>query len=261
MAMKTIQSVAAALLGVAMLAMPISASAHTHYQDSYRGAARPYQAYRPVNPAVNFRTNLRMAPPVAPSLAMTNRYYAPNRFDGPNRFYAPATAYVPPRYYGYAAPTPPVYAAAAAPNCPIGAPAYYQQPSYGYMPPAYMPPAAMSTYGAAMTPGLASMVNQRNSAEYLYRLALQRGNGDRAHHLANDISQLNKNIANARWHSGVGPAYGSLNPMSMNRAGYGPASPLASNYGTGYGYNNYSAGYPNSGLGSMLGPVLGGFIH
>jgi hypothetical protein len=259
--MKTTRSAMATLLGFAMLAMPLTASAHTHHDD-YRGS-RPFQAYRPVAPAVNARPNFRMAAPFAP-----NRYFAP-----PARFAATG----PRGYYGYNpaptayAPAPVAYGPPPMATCPISAPyssyapayppAYLQQPYYGAMPPAYgaMP---YNSYGA-MPNGLASMLHQRDSAEYLYRLAMQRGNYDRAHHLGNDINQLNKNIANARWHSGVGPAYGNLNPnpMTMNRAGYGYTSPLATNYGGGYGYNNYSAGYPNSGLGSMLGPVLGGFIH
>jgi hypothetical protein len=231
MEMKTNKGVMAALLGIAMLAMPMAASAHDY---SYRGPVRPYQAYRPINPAVNFGSNFRAAPPVA----LANRVYAPNRFYSPNAFNAPPTAYAPPpRYYGYA-PTPPVCAAGPAPSYAMGAPAYYPQP-YGYM-----PPAMMNGYGSAMAPGLANMVNQRNSAQYLYRLAMQRGNYDRAHHLSNDIAQLNKNIANARWHSGIGPAYGSFN------------SPVASNYG----YAN-TYGYGNNSLGNMVGPLLGGFIH
>ncbi len=232
--MKINRGVMSALLGVAMLAIPITASAHRHDEGQYRGALRPYQAYRPM---ANFR--------VAPPMAMTNR------------FYVPPAAYAPmsPRYY---AP----YATASAQSCAMAAPysayrqPYYQQP-YNYMPPGY------GAYGAPMGGGLANMIHQRDSAVYLYQLAMQRGNRNRAHHLANDISQLNKNIANARTRSGIGPAYGSFNaPMASSygneyRNG-GFNSPLASTYGNGYG-NSY--GYGNSGLGSMMAPLLGGFIH
>ena len=223
--MKINTGVMSALLSIAMLAMPLTASARTHYartyyEGPYRGAVRPYQAYRQ---APNFR--------VPPPLAMTNR------------FYAPPAAFVPmrPRYY---APLPAAYAAPA-PSCAMPAPySAYAQP-YNYMPAAYG-----DGYAAPMGGGVANMIRQRNSGEYLYRLALQRGNHDRAHHLGNDISQLNKNIANARMRSGIGPAYGNFNP------------PIASNYGGGYGYNNSPYGYgSNSGLSTMVAPLLGGFIH
>jgi hypothetical protein len=218
-----------ALLGLAMLAMPVAAEAHSW--DYYRHRA----AFPAYNRTAGFRSMVDRPMAFAPPMLADNR-----------PFMGSAAPMMPVRNYygggGCAMPAAPAYNAYA-PAYNSYAPAY--NPYANAYQPAYMPPAAgyaTPYYVAPMGGGLASMLRQRDSAEYLYQLAVQRGNRVRAKHLGNDVAQLNKNIANARMHDGLGRSYGSFNPQT------------ASAYGNQYGYGN-------SGLGSLVGPLMGNYIH
>jgi hypothetical protein len=231
MAMKINRGVVSAMLGVTLLAMPITASAHDYWRN--RGAAPAYNSYRhALVPQANY----------APRMAANDWRWRNGQAwrNGYRGGYAPA---------------------AAAPNCPIAAPynaysnnnysqGYYPQPynaapSYYPQPynaaPSYYPQAyngALPNYGAAMPGGLANMIQRRDNAQVLYQQALRAGNRVRAKHLNNDVVALNKNIATTR-----------------NRGGYGRAGsfdqPYASSYGNGYG---------NSNLNALAGPLMRNFI-
>jgi hypothetical protein len=220
--MKKNRGLMSAVMAIAMLAMPVAASAHSlNYY--YRHG---YYRNRIMAPAYN-----RMAPIQAynrPFMANTAPMMpAPGYYN-----YRPGYAMAP----GYAAaPMMPAAPCAGGYNM---APAYnYATPSYGYGSPGY---------GAGMPGGLANMVRARDNAEMMYGQALRNGNGNRAHHLGLDVAQLNKNIANTRRHDGFGARYGSFNPT------------MAGGYGNSYGYGN--SGYGNSGFGSLA-PFLGNFMH
>ena len=242
--MKTTRGAIAALLGFAMLAIPLTASAHPHHEEFQRGAVRRYQNYRPVPPAMNARANFRVGGPMA-----RDRYFAP-----PARF-APA----PPRgYYGYA-PAPVAYGPAPAANCPLSvpyawyAPAYppaYYQRSYAAVPPAY------GTYGAPIGNGLAALMHQRDGAVMQYQMAMRRGDHTAAKHLANDIHELNGRIANLRGRGYGYSGYSAINTPYVNNYNY------AQGYGPGYsGYGSANYGYGNSSLETLVGPLLGNYIH
>ena len=125
-----------------------------------------------------------------------------------------------------------------------------------YMPSGYAPTLGSYGYGpsyAGRTPGqgLANMLYQRDSAQLLYRQAVQSGNHVRAHHLNDDVVSLNKKIANLETKTGQsGAEFPSLSGRGYNGARYA-AYP-----------NSASYAYPNTapyggGLTSMLGPFLG----
>lgn len=218
--MKANKSLLSALVGVALLAMPITASAHEHNYN--RGNTPAYHAAPAFHGVAVPRANFR------PQVAVNNRVWM--RPIAPVAHYPVAPAYNPYAYnYGpnyYPAPYATNY---VTPNCPL--PSNYAAPYYS-APMAY----GTSAYGAPMSNGLANMIRARDNAVIDYQRAVRASNHDAAHHLANDIAQLNKNIANARGRSGVGPAYGNF---SMANSGYT----------TPYGYN--------SGLGSLVSPFLG----
>jgi hypothetical protein len=223
MAMKANKSVISALLGVALLAVPITAAARTHDDRHNRGPVPAYNSYRhAVAPRVNF----------APRAAANDRRWRDGEGwrDGYRDNYRPV----------------------AAPNFPIAAPYNVYPNNYrpDYYPqaynaaPAYYPQAynsAPAYYGAPVGGGLANLVRQRDNAQILYRQAVANGNRDRAKHLLNDIIGLNKRIGGARTHDGYGAAYGTLNPY-------------ANTYSNGYGNGN-------SGLGTLVGPLLGNYIR
>jgi hypothetical protein len=227
--MKATKSVISALLGVSLLAVPITAAAHPHDGDRNRGHAPAYHqapAYRSaVAPRANFGANftpraaannrLWMAP-TAPMVAMRDRddwrWRDRDRDDYRN---------VPP-YNPYQSYNP-----------------YPNSYGQGYYPEAYnnAPP----YYGASVGGGLANLIRQRDNAQILYQQALRSGNRVRAKHLRNDIIGLNKSIGNTRTRGGYGPAYGSFN------------NPLANTNSNGYGYGN-------SNLDALAGPLLRNFI-
>jgi hypothetical protein len=232
--MKANKSVISALLGVALLAMPITASARTHDDGRNRGSGPAYHkmpTYRSVvGPRANFGTNFRtnLTPRVvannrlwstAPIAPLRDRdYYRPvERYDGPI-----APAYNPyPNSYG---PYPNSYPQTYYPQAYGPAPQYYDSP----------------VGGVPVGGGLANLVRQRDNAQMLYRQAVANGNRGRARHLLNDIIGLNKSIGHARTR-GYGAAYGTLNPY-------------ANTYSNGYGNGN-------SGLGTLVGPLLGNYIR
>jgi hypothetical protein len=241
MAMKVNRSVMSALLGVALLAMPITASAHEDWRN--RRPAPAYNSYRHEAARANFET--RWAPRAA---ANNVRWRDARDAEGWRDSY----------YRHHEVP-------AMAANCPI-APSYntYANPyrQQGYYPQAYNPapsyqgyqgyneaplPLQYGQYGAPMNGQVANLIRQRDNAQVLYRQAVANGNRDRAKHLLNDMIGLNKRIASARAHGGNGSAFANLN------------APYASNYGAGNYGNGYGYGGPNA-LSSMM-PLLGNYIH
>ncbi len=225
--MKMNMGVVSAMLGVALLAAPITASAHEDWRN--RGPARAYNSYRH-----------EFAP-----RANVNQNWAPRAEANDSRWH---------RHDGGAWRDG--YRPVAAPNCAMGAP-YNSAPMYnnqqGYYPqaynaaPAYYPQAynpAPAPYVASMPgsmPGkMGNLITQRDNAQMLYQQALRNGNRVRAKHLNNDVVALNKRIANNRNRNGYGAKYGSFD------------QPYASANGTGYGY-------PNSNL-NALSPMLRNFM-
>ena len=113
-------------------------------------------------------------------------------------------------------------------------PYYYQPDSYDY---------ATPYYGG----GLAALMHQRDGAQIQYQLAVQRGDRKAAKHLARDIRSLNDRIASARGRGYGYSGYSAINTPYLNNYDYGQ--------GYGSGYDNY--GPANSGLGGLVGPLLG----
>ncbi len=179
--MKANKSVLSALLGVALLAVPITASARSH--DDYRNRG-PVAAYHNV-PAVAARANF--APRVAANDRLFMRPTAPmvrvparDDWRWRDRDYRPV----------YTGPV-------AAPYTPYVnnyGPGYYAVP---YSTPFYGAP-VLGGYGAPVAGYVANLMRQRDNAQILYHQAVANGNRDRAKHLLNDIIGLNKQIARAR---------------------------------------------------------------
>ena len=230
--MKTNRGLMSAAMAIAMLAMPVAASAHPinyHYRHGYfrnRIFAPAYNRMAPYRPRIAVPVPLTNAPWIAnaaPMIPASGYYnYRPGYAMAPSDAMAPGYAMAP--------------GDAMAPMIPAA-------PCAGSYMPNLIPPAynyATPSYGVPMTGRLANMMRARDNADMMYTQALRNHNGVRAHHLANDIAQLNKNIANARMRGGLGPRYGNFNPMS---GGYG---------------NSYA--YGNSNFGSLA-PFLGNFIH
>jgi hypothetical protein len=232
MAMKMNWSVISAMLGVALLAAPITASAHEDWRN--RGPARAYNSYRhEFSPRANFGTNM------APGVAANNwgwRKGAPWR-----NSYRPAVAPSCPVSAPYNAYPNNNYQQGYYPQPYNAAPAYYPQ-AYNSAPAYYGAPmgGGLANYGAPLQGGLAGMIQQRDNAQALYQQALRNGNRVRAKHLNNDIVALNKRIGNTRKRDGYGAGYGSFDQSyaNNNRNGYG---------------------YPNSNL-NALSPMLRNFI-
>ena len=221
--MKMNMGVISAMLGVALLAAPITASAHEDWRN--RGPARAYNSYRhEFAPRANVNENW------APRAAANNWRW--NDHDAWRHNYRPAAAPAP----NCAMTTP--YNAAPMYNNPQG---YYPQAynaAPAYYPQAYNP--APAPYVASMPGGMANLITQRDNAQMLYQQALRNGNRVRAKHLNNDVVALNKRIANTRNRDGYGAKYGSFD------------QPYASANGNGYGY-------PNSNL-NALSPMLRNFM-
>jgi len=286
------KGVISGLVGIAMLAMPLTASANPYrdnvrYNRGYVSAARPAFAQRttfapraamaPVTPQVNFnarananRGTWMQGPNPASGFNARNNYlrdyrnydrpgaYAYNQY--PPNYYQPN--YYQPNYYqpAYAAP----YANYAAPY------ANYAQPQCAAAETGYAP--MNEYYGApAMGGGLAGLLRQREGAQILYGQAVRAGNHTRAKHLMNDIASLNRQIANAENRSGVraygNPGLGYNAPYANSRLAYN--TPYANSslfnpnqYSSLFNSNQYGGGYGNmGGLSSMMGPLLGNYIH
>jgi hypothetical protein len=175
MEMKANKSLMSALLGVALLAMPIAASAH----DDWRNRA-PAPAYNQV------ATNNRLwATPTAPLARVRDRNtWRWRDRDGAgwrNLNYSNRNDYRP----------------VARADCPVAAPynrypnnyrPNYDQQAYTFAPQSYRGPSGGR---------LANLVHQRDSAQALYQRALRRGDRVGAKHLHNDIVDLNKRIGGA----------------------------------------------------------------
>jgi hypothetical protein len=123
-------------------------------------------------------------------------------------------------------------------------PNYYQSSytpySNGY---AYVP----QYYGAALGNGLAGLIHQRDSAQLQYQMAMRRGDRVGAKHLRNAVIELNKRIANAESKGGA---------RSYGYSGLGANAPYANSYS--YNQSRHGSGY---GLDSLMGPLLGNYIH
>jgi hypothetical protein len=189
MAMKANKSVMSALLGAALLALPITASAHEDWRN--RAPAQTYHQMQVYQPMVAPRATLR--PNLAPRIALNDR-----------RWVAPAAPLLPVReredwrwrHQEIDRPVVREHCAVAPPYNP------YQYNNYrqGYQPEAYN--YATPYYGAPAGGMLANLVHQRDNAQVLYQQALRNGNRDRARHLRNDIVELNKRIADAEQRRG-----------------------------------------------------------
>ena len=246
--MKINRGVISAVLGFALLAVPITASAHTRDNARYRGRVAAFRHMEAFRPAFAPRANF------AGREAGLGRFWTAQN--------APLATAPYRGYYGTAAN----YAPVAGANCPIpqaynsypsnyypqaynSAAPYYAAPNYAAPLAAMAAPLAgygapLTGYGAPMGGGLASLINQRNSAQLLYQQAARNGNHTRAKHLLNDVIGLNKQIAGAEQRSGQ---------SRYNTIGYNTYAPSALNNGYGYGGNN--------GFTSMLAPMLGNYIH
>jgi hypothetical protein len=172
--MKANKSVLSALLGVALLAVPLTASAH----EDIRNRA-PVPAYHKVvvAPKTNFTPRVAdnhqmWMKPKGPAVRLPERH--DERWDHRDD-YRPA-----PRYVAPVAPYNPYVNSYR--------PGYYAEP-YNYSP---------NYYGAPVGGGLANLIRQRDNAQVLYHQAVANGNHERAKHLLNDIISLNKEIARAR---------------------------------------------------------------
>ena len=257
--MKATKNVISALLGLALLAMPITASAHpNHDRPNYnRGNAQafrpapaqrqyfaPRASFRPAPmPQVNYnaRANWNRAtwmPGPAPrdfdrdDYARRHRDYDRRDYDR-DRCDVPAyngyrQNYYQPDYY-----QPNYYQSSYAPYAN----------GYGYAPSYYG--------GQGLGGGLASLINQRDSAQFQYEMAMRRGDRVAAKHLRNAVIDLNKRIARAENRGGVG-AYG-YSGLGLN--GYNDP------YANSYGYNQNQYGYGNGGLDSLIAPLLNGYIQ
>jgi hypothetical protein len=104
-------------------------------------------------------------------------------------------------------------------------------------------------YAAPVGGGLGGLIRERDNAQILYGQAVRNGNRVRAKHLNNDIRDLNKRIARAQGNRGYG--YSAFNAPYANSYDY--------NQGL-YGYNQNSYGY-GGGLESLIQPLLGGYSY
>jgi hypothetical protein len=258
--MKANKNVISALLGIALLAMPITASAHPNHErpkytrgnaPAYRSAPVQRQSFAPratlrpaPMPQVNYnaRANWNRAtwmPGPAPRIHDRDDYLRRYRDYDRDRDYARDHCEMP-AYNGYRQ--------------------NYYQPNY-YRPNYYQSSYAPYSNGYGYAPqyngapalgnGLAGLIRQRDSAQVQYQMAMQRGDRVAAKHLRNAVTDLNKRIANAENRGGVG-AYGY--------SGLG-ANAYNTPYANSYGYNQNQYGYGNGGLDSLITPLLGGYVR
>jgi hypothetical protein len=240
--MKATKNLMSALLGAALLAMPITAAARSHDGGHNRGPAPAYHQMPAFRPAVAPRVNVA---PRSPIVQVHDRddwrwrdrddgWKHRDRDDWRWRDHDRDDAWRDRRgNYPYR-----TLCDEDGDDC-RQVPRYnnnlyyrqgYQLDSYNYGPP---------YYGAPVGGGVANLIYQRNNAQILYQQAVQNGNRVRAKHLRNDILSLNKRIGGA---GGGYSGYGAFN------------SPYAGNYGNGYGA-------PNDGFSSMFTPLFGNYIH
>ncbi len=227
--MKSNKGVISGLLGIALLAMPITAAARTHKDDHRfnRGVAsvdRHFQSFRGAPmPQSNQRAiwNRPILTPV-PMRAMPLRDRDDNYPRAHNDNY---------------------YNGSYGPN--------YYPPQYA--PEQYAPMAGGQYYGAPGMGGgtLANLIRARDNAQYLYAQAVRRGDRVGAKHLNNAIQSLQRRIASM---SGGG-RYAYESPGAPAYSGLGGLGAYTNQYPNNqYGYGN------GSGIDSLL-PLLGNYIH
>jgi hypothetical protein len=281
-----------ALVGIAMIAMPIAAKADDHgrHWKSVQEARAIEQARLTGMPvaAVGRHGNLIAAAPVANGPAGWGFNHHDNgkhlgwfHNHGANAEYG----YQPAGYgyqgagYGYQAPIGPAYPMAAA----------YQAPYYGsgYGAPVMAPVMAPIMGGAG-----SQMMTAKAQAKAQYAAALQSHNRSAIRSAQQNLNAINRQIArtNVRTTGAPYAGYGSnlsqqpLHKRLMNGLLGGNAYNTTPAYGNALAYNNYNNGalpgvaaYQNQGYGgapvaqgygspyaggsSMLAPLLGNFIH
>ena len=226
--MKATKNLVSALLGVAMLAVPVMASAQPRYEARNRPLAPSYQKVtvfhpQPARPVVVARRAV-----ISPIVPIRDRDDWRWR-DRDDHKYRDRDDW----RYGRDHDRD---------NCPPPQvnrydyrdgyrPDYLQRDSYNN----YAPPSGEIRSDER----LASLIRQRDNAVIQYRTALRRHDRAAAGHLANDIEELNKRIASVRQH--IGNTY---RPVSYDS--YAPAG-----HGNGYGTPDFA---------SMVTPLLGN-IH
>lgn len=217
--MKATKNVMSALLGVALLAMPVVASAHPRDDVRNRGPLPAYQKVAAFQPVTARPVILPRRSVISPIVSVRDRddWRRRDRDDrwkhgdrddwrfrrGHDRDDCP-----PPRVNTYD------YRNGYQPN-------YYQRDSYDNAP---------QYQGAASDARLAALIHQRDNAVNQYRAALRRRDNVAAKHLANDIEELNKRIASVRRRldNSYRPVnYNSYAPSASNNA-YGTPDALTS---------------------------------
>ena len=194
-----------ALLGVAMLAVPVVASAQPRYQARNRSLAPAYQkvtVFRPQPTRPVVVTRRAVVSPIVP-IRDRDDWRWRDRDDHRNRD-RDSWRYGREHDRDDCA-LPPVN-------------------RYGYHPPNYYPRESYNQYGAPYgeTRGdlrLESLIHQRDNAVIQYRAALRRHDNNAAGHLANAIEELNKRIAGVRQR--IGNPYRPVGYQSYSSAGYG----------------------------------------
>ncbi len=207
-AMKATRNLMSALLGIAMLAVPVVASAQPRNEVRNRPVLPTYQkatVYRPLPARPIVVTRRAVVSPIVPIRDRDDWRWRDrddhkyrNRDDGRyGRDHDRDDCRLPQvnRYDyrdGYR-------------------PDYLQRDSYNN----YAPPSAEIRSDAR----LASLIRQRDNAVLQYRAALRRHDNTAAGHLANAIEELNKRIASVRQH--IGNTYRPVSYDSYGPAGYG----------------------------------------
>ncbi len=181
--MKATRNLMSALLGVAMLAVPVMASAQPRYEVRNRPPAPAYEKVgvfrrQPARPLVV--TRRAVISPVVPIHDRDDHKYR-DRDDWRYGRDQDRANCPPPRVNRYD------YRTSYHPN-------YLQRDSYN----SYAPPSGEIRSDER----LASLIRQRDNAVLQYRAALRRHDNNAAGHLANGIEELNKRIASVRQHIG-----------------------------------------------------------
>ncbi len=175
--MKANKGLISALLGAALLAMPVAASAHDNGRN--RVAAATYNQVRTFRPVVAQRAY------VAPRAALAN-HVVPVRDRDDWRWRDRDNDRHNDRDDCRIAPPVNRYDSREGYR-----PNYLQRDTYNYTP---------QNYRAPVRAGLANLIRERDNARILYQKALRNGNHERAEHLRNDLAELNKRIAGVELH-------------------------------------------------------------
>lgn len=196
--MKATRNLISALLGVAMLTVPVVASAQPRYQARNRPLAPTYEkvtVFRPQPALPAVVTRRAIISPLVPIHDRDDWRWRDRDHDswrrGADRDRDDCA--LPPvrRYNDYR------------PN--------YPRESYNHYPAPY----AVNRADARLD----SLIHQRDNAVLQYRAALRRHDNTAARHLANAIEELNKQIAGVRQH--IGNTYRPVSYQPYAPAGYG----------------------------------------